>query len=175
MRAEATRTPNPALEPAPHSLHEALLLHEAAVLVNFHSQDVGVQNIRPLVLIVLDLSSSQYTRWHGRVCSSSPWGSSPSRAMSFRTTPTQPSRTGRAWTAWSSLGSTVPSSPSCPTWHHVPAPQPSARSVWLAVKSQFLGNLETGALYLNSEFRTFAQGASPSPTTADASRAWLRG
>lgn len=59
--ADPTRAPHPALDLAPHSLHDTLLLHEATVLVNLHSQAVGVQNIRTLVPI-LEPSSSQYTK-----------------------------------------------------------------------------------------------------------------
>jgi len=47
----------------PHSLHDALLLHEATVLTNLPSQAVGVQNTCTLVPVVLELSSSQYMRW----------------------------------------------------------------------------------------------------------------
>ena len=34
----------------------------------------------------------------------------------------------------------------------------SARDAWLAVETQFLGNRETRALYLDAEFRGFSQG-----------------
>jgi len=44
-------------------LHDALLLHEAAAIMNLHAQAVSVQNIRGLVPIVLD-SEDNYSRWH---------------------------------------------------------------------------------------------------------------
>ena len=43
-----------------------------------------------------------------------------------------------------------------------PRPSPlggvSARAAWVAVESQFLGNRETRALYLDAQFRSFSQG-----------------
>jgi len=45
-------------------LHDALLLHEAAAIMNLHAQAVSVQNIRSLVPIVLDSSEDNYSRWH---------------------------------------------------------------------------------------------------------------
>lgn len=56
------RTPIPASKPAPHSLHEALLLHEVVVLTNLHLQAINVQNIRTLVPIVFELNSHQVAR-----------------------------------------------------------------------------------------------------------------
>ena len=56
------RAPNPALKPAPHSLHEALLLPEVVVLTNLHLQAINVQNIRTLVPIVFELNSHQVAR-----------------------------------------------------------------------------------------------------------------
>ena len=44
-------------------LQDALLLHEAAAIMNLHAQAVGVQNIRGLVPIVLDSSADNYSRW----------------------------------------------------------------------------------------------------------------
>jgi hypothetical protein len=56
------RAPNPASKPAPHSLYEALLLHEVVVLTNLHLQAINVQNIRTLVPIVFELNSHQVVR-----------------------------------------------------------------------------------------------------------------
>ncbi|XP_039778489.1 uncharacterized protein LOC120645819 [Panicum virgatum] len=44
-------------------LQDALLLHEAAAIMNLHAQAVGVQNIRGLVPIVLDSLADNYSRW----------------------------------------------------------------------------------------------------------------
>ena len=48
--------------PDARDLHHALLLHEAAAIVNLHAQAVAVQNIRSLIPIVLDVSGN-YARW----------------------------------------------------------------------------------------------------------------
>ena len=44
-------------------LQDALFQHEAAALINLHAQAVAVQNIRLLVPLVLDVSSTFYGRW----------------------------------------------------------------------------------------------------------------
>jgi hypothetical protein len=48
---------------SPGNLHGTLLLHKAAALLNLHAQAVAVQNIRSLVLIVLDVNSGSYSKW----------------------------------------------------------------------------------------------------------------
>src|SRR6185312_10380605 len=45
---------------SPGDLHGALLLHEAAALLNLHAQAIAVQNIRSLVL---DVNSGSYSKW----------------------------------------------------------------------------------------------------------------
>lgn len=44
-------------------LDEALLQQEAKVILNLHTQAVGVQNIRTLVPLLLDVTSPFYARW----------------------------------------------------------------------------------------------------------------
>jgi hypothetical protein len=41
--------------------------YEVAVIANIHIQAVDVQNIRSLVLVTLDLSSTHYTRWRDNI------------------------------------------------------------------------------------------------------------
>jgi hypothetical protein len=41
--------------------------YEVAVIANIHIQAVGVQNIRSLVLVTLDLSSTHYTQWRDNI------------------------------------------------------------------------------------------------------------
>jgi hypothetical protein len=41
--------------------------YEVAVIANIHIQAVGVQNIRSLILVTLDLSSTHYTRWRDNI------------------------------------------------------------------------------------------------------------
>jgi hypothetical protein len=49
--------------PAPVDLHGAMLLQEAATLLNLHAQAVAVNNIRSLIPIVLDVDSDTFNRW----------------------------------------------------------------------------------------------------------------
>ena len=48
---------------APLDLHGAMLLQEAAALLNLHAQAVAVSTIRSLIHIVLDVDSGKYNRW----------------------------------------------------------------------------------------------------------------
>jgi hypothetical protein len=50
----------------PADLHSALLLQEAAALLNLHAQAVTVNNIRSLVHIVLDVDSNHFNRWRNQ-------------------------------------------------------------------------------------------------------------
>jgi hypothetical protein len=56
--------PSPTSPPAPAS-HAVLPDddYEAAIIANIHVQAAGVQNIRCLILVTLDLSSVHYARW----------------------------------------------------------------------------------------------------------------
>jgi hypothetical protein len=49
--------------PAPVDLHGAMLLQEAAALLNLHAQAVAVNNIRSLIPIVLDIDSGTFNCW----------------------------------------------------------------------------------------------------------------
>jgi hypothetical protein len=46
-----------------HDLHQAMLLHEAATIVNLHHHAASVQNIRNLVHVILNLTDDNYKRW----------------------------------------------------------------------------------------------------------------
>jgi hypothetical protein len=52
---------------AAKGLRDAILLHEAAAIVNLHSQVVAVQNIRSLVHVTLDLASNNYSHWRNEI------------------------------------------------------------------------------------------------------------
>ena len=52
-----------ALSEHPADVNAALLIHEAAAVLNLHAQAVAVQNIRSLIPIVLDMAFGNYTRW----------------------------------------------------------------------------------------------------------------
>lgn len=49
------------------TLHHAIPAHEAAAIVNPHTQAISVQNIRSLVHTVLHLNASNYPRWRDQI------------------------------------------------------------------------------------------------------------
>jgi len=64
--AAAALAPPGSSRSGPHAamdLHTAMLLQEAAALLNLHAQAVAVHNIRSLVPIVLDVDSGNFSRW----------------------------------------------------------------------------------------------------------------
>ena len=48
--------------PLQHDLHDAMLLHKAAAVLNLHAQAVLIQNIRSLIPTTLDINSGNYAR-----------------------------------------------------------------------------------------------------------------
>jgi hypothetical protein len=50
-----------------HDLHQVMLLHEFAVVVNLHYHAAGVQNIRNLVHVIFDLTNDNYKRWRDQL------------------------------------------------------------------------------------------------------------
>jgi len=48
-----------------HDDDEHSISNEAAAIAHLHSQACAVQNIKYLVPIVLELKSTQYSKWHG--------------------------------------------------------------------------------------------------------------
>jgi len=67
MAATAALAPPTSSGPGPLAaqmdLHSAMLLQEAAALLNLHAQVVAVNNIRSLIPIVLDVDSGNFGRW----------------------------------------------------------------------------------------------------------------
>ena len=46
-----------------HDIPDTILLHEAATILNLHAQAVTMQNVRSLILFILDIISDNYMRW----------------------------------------------------------------------------------------------------------------
>jgi len=135
-------------------LHEALLQQEASVLLNLHAQAVAVQNIRSLVPLVLDINSTFYGHWKQSFLDVLGKYSLERHVLSDDVAPASPSwvrmncvvRTWLLGAISDDLADTVSERGA------------SARAIWLAIESQFLGNRTTCALYADQEFRTFSQG-----------------
>ena len=64
---EARQRANPPKEEDRNPLVDDAAVFEAAVVANLHAQAAGVENIRTLVSIVLDLLSNHYDRWRDLV------------------------------------------------------------------------------------------------------------
>jgi len=138
-------------------LHGALLFHEAAALLNLHAQAVAVQNIRSLVPVVLDINSSSYSRWReqflltlGRY------------QLQDHVLQDQPARISPDWTRMDCVvRSWLYGTLSNDLVDIVLSKSPHgsiARTTWLAIEAQFLGNKEARTLHLDARFRTFVQG-----------------
>lgn len=135
-------------------LLEALLHHEAAALLNLHAQAVAVQNIRALVPLVLDLNSAFFARWRESFLLTVGKFSLQQHLLSDDTAHNSPD--------WARMDCVVR------TWllgtisddlaDAISERGATARTTWLAIESQFLGNRATRALFADQEFRSFSQG-----------------
>jgi hypothetical protein len=137
----------------PTDLHSALLLQEAAALLNLHAQAVAVNNIRSLVHIVLDVDSSNFNRWRDQFLLVLGKFSLQAHVLLDAPVPSPDwARMDCVVHSWI-LGSLTDDLAEI-----VSSQGASARDAWLAVESQFLGNRETRAIQLETKFRNFVQG-----------------
>ncbi|TVU03494.1 hypothetical protein EJB05_50968, partial [Eragrostis curvula] len=121
----------------------------AAHRATLHAQAVAVPNIKSMVPLQLDYTSSHYSRWRSLFLntvekydlSDVDFSNDPHwRQMDF---------TIKSW-----LFGTI-----SPELHElVHTASPTSRHVWLALERQFIGNKATRALLLDAELRTFVQG-----------------
>ena len=140
----------------PHAvmdLHTAMLLQEAAALLNLHAQAVAVHNIRSLVPIVLDVDSGNFSRWRDQFLLT--LGKFSLQDHIHLDAPVLSPDWARmdcvvkSWilgTLADDLAEAISSQGS------------TARDAWLAVESQFLENREARAIQLETKFRNFVQG-----------------
>ena len=137
--------------------YDAIAHHEAAVLLNLHAQAVSVQNIRALVPLLLDVTSTFYPRWRESFLLTVGKYSLNRHVLSDTAVPTSADwvrmdcvvRTWLLGTISDDLADTVSER------------NTTARRMWLAIESQFLGNQATRALYADADFRAFSQGDLP--------------
>ena len=134
------------------SVTHAMMLHEAAAVLNLHAQAVSVQNARSLVPTVLD-TAGNYPRWREQfllaVTKYSLLDHVHSDSVSALADWTRMDAVVKSW-----LYSTVSADLADAVIDH----RASAREAWLAIEDHFLGNQETRALHLDAKFRAFAQG-----------------
>ncbi|XP_039780882.1 uncharacterized protein LOC120648211 [Panicum virgatum] len=138
----------------PSDLHQALLLHEAAAIINLHAQAVAVQNILSLISVVLDVSSGNYTRWRDQFLRTVGKFSLQGHVLLEELVAT--------YLDWACMDCIVKSwilgTISNDLVDTISSRGSTARAAWVAVESQFLSNRETRALYLDVQFRGFTQG-----------------
>jgi hypothetical protein len=126
--------------------HTAVLWHDPAdpLVTQLHYQAGGLQNIRLLVLIVLEPKSPSYAHWRDLVL-----------------------LTLRRYALDDHVLVDASVAIQTPSWilgtisldlHDLVRNSPDARRAWLALEGQFLGNAEARALRLDASFRTFVQG-----------------
>jgi hypothetical protein len=125
--------------------------YEVAVIANIHIQAVDVQNIRSLVLVTLDLSSTHYTRWRDNILLTV-WCYSLSDRVLLDTTCV-------GVLAWERMASVIKLwiwGTISPDLHDVTWQCGyTTCDAWLALENQFLSNRKTRALHIDATFRSF--------------------
>ena len=129
---------------------------EAAAIAHLHSQAAAVQNIKNLIPIVLDLQSSNYSKWRGYVLLVLGRFALKDHVLNDVSRLYDP--------AWARMDCVVVSwifntiSPDLLDVVHE-HDGITARAAWLGIEQQFLNNRESRAMLLDAEFRTLCQGA----------------
>jgi multidrug efflux pump subunit AcrA (membrane-fusion protein) len=120
----------------PADLHSALLLQEAAALLNLHAQAVTVNNIRSLIHIILDVDSNHFNRWRNQFLLVLSKFSLQAHVLAAPAPSPDWDRMDCVAKSWilDSLTEIISSQGT------------TARDAWLTVESQFLGNRETRAI-----------------------------
>nr|XP_034604633.1 uncharacterized protein LOC117864615 [Setaria viridis] len=135
--------------------HRALLMHEAAALLQLHAQAAAVQNVRSLILVVLD-SDGNYSRWREQFLLAV--GKYSLQDHVLRDSLAVP------YADWLRMDCVIRS------WLYGSIATDladivmargdrgaTARTTWLAIEAQFLGNKETRIILLDAKFRNFKQ------------------
>jgi hypothetical protein len=135
--------------PTPEAAHGLDVDH----VTTLHAQVVGLHNIRSLVSIVLDPTSSHYPRWRGQVLTLWRYALA-DHVLVDLVNPPSPS--------WCMMDSVVLS------WLHdtitielqdiIHDQADTNQQVWLALEEQFLGNRDARVLHLDTQFYQFSQG-----------------
>ncbi|XP_039803942.1 uncharacterized protein LOC120668056 [Panicum virgatum] len=142
------------IDPAPGDgldISHAMALHEAAAILNLHTQAVSFQNARSLVQVTLDTSSGNYSRWREQFLLAVTKYSLQDHIYSDHATSALPDWTQMNAVVKSWLYSTISSNLAEAVIEH----RATAHEAWLAIEGHFLGNQETRALHLDAKFRRF--------------------
>ncbi|XP_062198772.1 uncharacterized protein LOC133901412 [Phragmites australis] len=121
-----------------------------------HAQAVAVSSIKAAIPIVLDLSSTNYTKWKALFLNTLGKYELTDHVLVEIDDDTA------ADPYWARMDCTVKSwifsSITSKLMEIVHTGTPSAREMWQNIEEQFIGNKETRVLMLDSQFRTFVQG-----------------
>jgi hypothetical protein len=131
-----------------------MLAHEAAAAVNMHHHATGVQNIRNLVHVILDLTYENYKRWRDQLLLLVGKYSLQDHVLRDTPVPGFPDWCRMDCVIKSWISGTI----SADLAEAVMARDSTARDIWLALEEQFLGNQETRTLHVDAKFLNFCQG-----------------
>jgi hypothetical protein len=123
--------------------------YEATVVANLHLQAAGVQNIRSLVPVTLEPSSTNFATWHGHLLTLKRYALT-DHVLADSYFPNDP--------AWDRMDSIVLSWIFGTVSIELQERHGTARQAWLALENHFIGNRKTRALHLDATFRNFVQG-----------------
>jgi hypothetical protein len=128
--------------------------YEETVIAGLHLQAAAVLNIRSLVNIVLDSTSTTYASWHDLMMVVLE-----RYALLDHVNSDVASSTDPGWRRMDSVVLNWISNSITPELHQVVRERgATARHLWLAIENQFLGNREQRTLHLDAAFRNFVQG-----------------
>jgi hypothetical protein len=133
-------TPTPPQAPASHAAPSDDD-YEAAVITNIHVKAASVQNIRSLVSVSLDLSSTHYAQWCDNILLTLERYSLSVHVLLDSDV--------KSW-IWGTISPNLQDI----TWQR----GHTARDARLGLENHFLGNRETRALHIDATFRSFMQG-----------------
>jgi hypothetical protein len=119
-----------------------------------HAQGVAVPNIKTMIPLVLEQTSTFYSRWRTIFLNTVAKYALDCLVLSDDDFSTDPHWHHMDCTVKSWLYGTV----SPDLIEAVSTASPTSRSIWLGLEDQFIGNKETRAILLDAEFRTLVQG-----------------
>jgi hypothetical protein len=128
--------------------------YEETVVAGLHLQAAAILNIRSLVNIVLDSSSTTYASWRDLMMMVLE-----RYALLDHVNSDVASSTDPGWRQMDSVVLNWISNSITPELHQVVWERgATVRHLWLAIENQFLGNRERRTLHLDAAFRNFVQG-----------------
>jgi len=139
------------------SIQAAIALQEATAVLHLHAQAVAVQNIRHLVRVVLDVTSGSFARWREQFLLALGKYSLQGHVLQDDRPLNSPDWERMDCVVRSWLYGTL-SDNLHDIVRHRGDQGDTARTTWLAIESQFLGNREARALILDAKLRTLVQG-----------------